>query len=43
MPVRPAGIFLEQQDIGRPTAASDAYRNCFAGVQETADACLVPH
>lgn len=36
-------ISLEQQDIGPPATASDAYHACFAGVQETAGAYLAPH
>jgi hypothetical protein len=36
-------ISLEQQDIGPQTTASDAYQACFAGVQETVGAYLVPH
>jgi len=36
-------ISLEQQDIGPPTTASDTYQACFAGVQETVGAYLVPH
>jgi len=36
------GISLEQQEIGPPTTASDAYRACFAGVQQTAGVYLSP-
>ncbi len=36
-------ISLEQQDIGPPTTASETYRACFDGVQETVGAYLVPH
>ena len=36
-------ISLEQQDIGPPTTASETYQACFAGVQETVGAYLVPH
>jgi hypothetical protein len=36
-------ISLEQQEIGPRATASDAYQNCFAGVQETAGAYLVPN
>ena len=36
-------ITLEQQDIGPPSTASDAYQSCFAGVQESVGAYLVPH
>lgn len=36
-------ISLEQQEIDPPATASDAYQACFAGIQETAGAYLVPH
>lgn len=36
-------ISLEQQEIAPRSTASDAYRTCFAGVQETAGVYLVPH
>lgn len=36
-------ISLEQQEIGPPTTVSDVYKSCFAGVQETVGAYLVPH
>ena len=36
-------ISLEQQDIDPPATATGAYQACFAGVQETAGAYLVPH
>lgn len=39
----PVEISLEQQDIGSHTTATDAYRTCFAGVQDTAGAYLIPH
>ncbi len=35
-------ISLEQQDIGPDTTASDAYRTCFEGVQQTAGVYLNP-
>jgi hypothetical protein len=35
-------ISLEQQEIGPPTTASDAYRACFAGVPQTAGVYLSP-
>lgn len=35
-------ISLEQQDINARTTASDAYRNCFAGIQDTAGVYLSP-
>lgn len=35
-------ISLEQQDINARTTASDFYRSCFAGVQETAGIYLNP-
>jgi len=40
---KPVEISLEQQDIGRSSTDTDAYQTCFAGVQETAGAYLVPH
>lgn len=35
-------ISLEQQDINARTTASDVYRNCFAGIQDTAGVYLSP-
>lgn len=35
-------ISLEQQDINARTTASEAYRNCFAGIQDTAGVYLSP-
>ena len=35
-------ISLEQQEINARSTASDAYRNCFGGVQETAGIYLSP-
>jgi hypothetical protein len=40
---QPVEISLEQQDIDPPATATGAYQACFAGVQETAGAYLVPH
>ena len=35
-------ISLEQQDINARSTASDAYRNCFVGIQDTAGVYLSP-
>jgi hypothetical protein len=36
-------LSLDEEEIGPPVTASDAYQACFAGLQKTAGAYLSPH